>query len=246
MVTLNRHSTRVGCVLRIILAIIGALAILLMVGVLTIWLRGEFEFEVIFPFIGMAAIAYACLRITITGNALFFKKLIMNYAESERVQVRQDRLIKAISKGDTEKVHALLEKGADVNTRGNDGFTALDMAAGHGHTDIVQALLSQGADMNAKDNDGITALMGAAFEGHTDTVHALLEKGADVNAKDNNGGTALMRAAQEGQTDTLQALLANGADVNAKINDGGTALKKAKEGGHEEIVRILKEAGAME
>ena len=178
MVTLNRHSTRVGCVLRIILAIIGALAILLMVGVLTIWLRGEFEFEVIFPFIGMAAIAYACLRITITGNALFFKKLIMNYAESERVQVRQDRLIKAISKGDTEKVHALLEKGADVNAKDNNGGTALMRAAQEGQTDTLQALLANGADVNAKINDGGTALKKAKEGGHEEIVRILKEAGA--------------------------------------------------------------------
>jgi hypothetical protein len=108
----NTDFARVGCFLRIILAIIGALAIWGMVEVIKIWFRGEFEVEVIFGFMALAATAYGSLRITITGNGLFFMKLIMNYAESERVQVRQDKVIKAISKGDTEKVHALLAQGA--------------------------------------------------------------------------------------------------------------------------------------
>ena len=43
----------------------------------------------------------------------------------------------------------LIEKGADVNCRGNDlvdGGTARHIAADHGHFDIVQFLITKGAD----------------------------------------------------------------------------------------------------
>ncbi|MFX0200286.1 MAG: ankyrin repeat domain-containing protein, partial [Candidatus Hodarchaeota archaeon] len=88
------------------------------------------------------------------------------------IRRRPSPLMEAASKGDTEKVHALLAKGADVNAKDNDGLTALMRAALQGHTDTVHALLAKGADVNAKDNDGLTALMRAALQGHTDTVHA--------------------------------------------------------------------------
>ena len=68
-------------------------------------------------------------------------------------------LVEAASKGDTDKVQALLAKGADVNAKAYNGYTALMSAAWGGHTDIVQALLAKGADVNAKQKNGSTALM---------------------------------------------------------------------------------------
>jgi hypothetical protein len=123
MVTLDRHSTRVGCILRFILFFIGILGILGMIDLIMGWLRGEFELGSIFTFILVAAIAYACLRITITGNGLFLVKFFIQTAETESLgSKKQDKLMKAISKGHTDTVQALLEKGADVNTRAMMAF----------------------------------------------------------------------------------------------------------------------------
>ncbi len=54
-------------------------------------------------------------------------------------------LIEAASKGDTEKVHALLAKGADVNAKDNKGGTALMAAKREGHKEIVRMLKKAGA-----------------------------------------------------------------------------------------------------
>ena len=59
----------------------------------------------------------------------------------------------------TSQVMLLLEKGADVNAKGNDGFTALMVGSLQGRTEIVKILLEKGADVNEKGNDGFTALM---------------------------------------------------------------------------------------
>ena len=53
----------------------------------------------------------------------------------------------AASNGHTDIVKALLDKGADVNARGNKGSTALMFAAYNGHTDIVKSLIDKGAGL---------------------------------------------------------------------------------------------------
>ncbi|GJQ80579.1 hypothetical protein Trydic_g19983 [Trypoxylus dichotomus] len=50
----------------------------------------------------------------------------------------------------------LLEKGADVNAKASNGFTALHFAAIHGHLDMFKLLREKGADINAQTEDGST------------------------------------------------------------------------------------------
>ena len=79
----------------------------------------------------------------------------------------------------------LIEKGADVNARGDRDFTALHRAAFTDCVDVVRLLLEKGADMNARDTlyrKGYTALEWAAVRGARRTVRALVEKGADPEA----------------------------------------------------------------
>ena len=72
---------------------------------------------------------------------------------------------------DPELIDALLEAGADVNEKSEDGMTTLMFAA----KDIsaVNRLLQNGADVNAKDEDGMTVLMYAtAHSSNYDVVSA--------------------------------------------------------------------------
>jgi hypothetical protein len=97
----------------------------------------------------------------------------------------------------------LLEKGADVNAKDNDGWTALHGASYNGHSEIVRMLLAQkGIEVNAKSYGGWTALHWASFYGHPETVAMLLEKGADVTAKNRSGNTA--RSVGSGNLKTLK------------------------------------------
>ncbi|MBR0257555.1 MAG: ankyrin repeat domain-containing protein, partial [Synergistaceae bacterium] len=54
----------------------------------------------------------------------------------------------------TEAVKILLNAGANVNDRDNDGKTPLIHAAGRWNADTVNVLIDAGADVNMKDNDG--------------------------------------------------------------------------------------------
>lgn len=143
--------------------------------------------------------------------------------------------------GHVEIVTMLLDNGADVNAKNNDGNTALMLASKKGQTEIVSMLLAAGADVNAKVIYGNTALIVASGNGHKEIVAILLEKGADVNIKSDFGGTALMLASLRGHTEIVAKLLEKGADVNAENNYGQTALSLASLNGHTDIVKLLKQ-----
>ena len=80
-------------------------------------------------------------------------------------------------------VQALVEKGADVNAKAEDGATPLIIAVGRGDPKVVKALLDNGADANAKDKNGRTALMRASFfalgsSSHQEIKDLLIKAGA--------------------------------------------------------------------
>jgi hypothetical protein len=67
-------------------------------------------------------------------------------------------LISSAVFGKTEIAHALLEAGADVNLKNNEGSTALHSAAFLCRLEIVELLLENGADKSLLNNYGSTAL----------------------------------------------------------------------------------------
>ncbi len=87
-------------------------------------------------------------------------------------------LLDAAKNGRTERVKELLDAGADVGTKTDDGITALWWAVVRGHTGIVQALLDAGADVNARDNRDQTLLFLAEGEGQTRVIALLKAAGA--------------------------------------------------------------------
>ena len=67
-------------------------------------------------------------------------------------------LITAATFDQSEVARALINAGADLNVRNNDGSTALHCAAFLCRKDIVRDLLQKGADKDARNNAGATAL----------------------------------------------------------------------------------------
>lgn len=68
-------------------------------------------------------------------------------------------LITACVFGRAEVAEALIDAGADLEVKNNDGSTALHCAALFGHKDLVIKLLDHGADKNATNNMGHTPLV---------------------------------------------------------------------------------------
>ncbi len=93
--------------------------------------------------------------------------------------------------GDLAKVNRLIEGGADVNVRAENGATPLHFAADRGHKDVVELLISKGANVNAETKTGDTPLHWAAMGDHKDVAELLISKGANVNAESKTGWTPL-------------------------------------------------------
>ena len=67
----------------------------------------------------------------------------------------------------------LLERGAGMEERTTDGYTALIVAARLGRTDIVNLLLEEGADGRARDEFGKSAAYYARKEGRLAALQSL-------------------------------------------------------------------------
>jgi uncharacterized protein len=120
--------------------------------------------------------------------------------------VRETRLMLAIASKDPDEVDALLKKGADVNWKDADGYTALSEAVLSHNAGMLQAVLDHGADVNLKFQKGWTALMIATHENQPDLVRTLLAAGADRTIASDNGVTALQLAETEGRITIIPLL----------------------------------------
>ena len=140
-------------------------------------------------------------------------------------------------------VAELINRGAPVDLRSDEGSTAL-MAAAEQNTRgsaVVRLLLEHAANPNLAQQDGITALMSAARTRHDAIVTTLLENSAHPDQRARNGATALMIAAVEGHCCCVRALLAAQADPGlAKDGGGRTALSFAEERGHVSTIQLLR------
>ena len=110
----------------------------------------------------------------------------------------------------------LLEKGADVNCRNNDGYTPLMLAARTGVRRVVKLSLKAGANVNDVNWNGDTALVCAVRKGCDNCANELIARGADVNIINCEGNTALLYAAEVADEKSLELLIKSGADVNIR------------------------------
>ena len=149
-----------------------------------------------------------------------------------------------------------INRGANVNVRGEDGMTALHLAASRNLSRYAGELLKdRDVDKELRDDDGRTPLMAAmeANASNSALVRALLTKGANANTPAASGDFPLYVAVRNGRSDLLRSLVyARGIDLNQlHSRDGVTALGLARSlrresggSGYDGIISALERRGA--
>jgi len=191
-------------------------------------------------------------------------------AQGVDINAKEDKLdITALSLAalydHAEIVAFLVQKGADVNARGDDGGTALHAAAFLGQYEVAKLLVQKGADVNAKKEDGETPISSTMADwGTTEFIAGILqlkldrekvEAGRAKIAKllrqqgaqtDFAGpvGNDIWTAAGAGNIEAVKQHLAKGVDVDAKNKDEATALHVAAFLGQYEVAELLIQKGA--
>jgi ankyrin repeat protein len=181
-------------------------------------------------------------------------------------------MMAAVAAGDSEGVSALLaEDPSLVNSRGEDGVSAVLLARYRFDRATMDALLAADPDLDifegaalgridrvraaldddplavrAFSPDGFTALHLAAFFGKPEIARALLDAGAPVDAYTTNdlANQPLHAAAAGRHLEVCRLLLAAGADVNATQHGGYTPLHEAAHPGDIVMVELVLSAGA--
>ena len=139
----------------------------------------------------------------------------------------------------------LIDAGADIETKDEDGRSPLLVACNSGSLAIVKMLVKAGAGVRITDNEGDTCLTLASYFGRTETVRYLVSlPDVDVSHKDVDGNTALLLATAEKHADVVEVLIDAGADIEATDEDGCSPLLLASKRGARDVVKMLVKAGA--
>jgi ankyrin repeat protein len=161
---------------------------------------------------------------------------VIAIADRSRQEVNRGLLIAALM-GHRDAAKALLDRGAEIDSRADDGRTPLMLAASKGNADLVSLFLEQGADPGLADKSGETAESLAAVKGSKELA-ALLRKAPShptVAASLNNGASglpSLSPADREtpGPVDKLSSLKASGAaaEPQSAVSDQSPITKNCK------------------
>uniref|UniRef100_A0A8D3EF67 Uveal autoantigen with coiled-coil domains and ankyrin repeats n=1 Tax=Scophthalmus maximus TaxID=52904 RepID=A0A8D3EF67_SCOMX len=156
-----------------------------------------------------------------------------------------DRLMKAVERGEVDKVAAVLGKKGILPTKLDvEGRSAFHLAATRGHLDCLKLILGHTVDVTATDATGKNALHLASRNGHSLCVQKLLQHNCPVGNVDLQGRTALHDAVMAGCPSSVKLLCDSGGSVNATDFDGRTPLVLATQMCHSRICQLLLERGA--
>ena len=171
-----------------------------------------------------------------------YKVLVNEGADTIDVNVRSfiENRTPLFFAASAEVVGKLIERGADVDARDDNGYTPLHGAR---NVEVAKALLEAGVDINAETNSrfgyGGTEVFVTVSE---DVREVLVNEGADtidVNVRDGSGRTPLYFATD---AEVVGKLIERGADVDARDDNGYTPLHDAR---NSEVVQALIESFSL-
>jgi hypothetical protein len=191
-------------------------------------------------------IGTALHRAAFKGQTKVIRILLKAGAKTEVMSRRFFPLHLAAMAGHLEAASALVEGGADINSRDGSGRTPLHRVLASANlqvSDIAIFFINRGADVNSMDNEKETPLMTAVREGYTEVVKRLLEKGARTDVRDGNFNQTLLHlAAIRGYGDIAKILLSRGLDTNAQDIYNTTPITYAVVHGNVTVIKALEDA----
>jgi hypothetical protein len=150
------------------------------------------------------------------------------------------------SRGYAKRMEAMIQAGINLDLSGEDGNTALHLAASAGHVAVVKLLLAQGAIANTRDAEGKTAMRRAVENGHHSVLRTIVSHSPNsetLDAKfDRMGNVTLHYAVDYGDEDSILLLLRSGANPNVQNRFGQTPLHLAAWGRNLIVLRYLLDA----
>jgi ankyrin repeat protein len=132
-----------------------------------------------------------------------------------------------------------IEAGADINTQGSGGETAMFKAVESDNLERVKFLIEKGADINAKDNKGLRPDCD-----EKEIIMYLVKNGADIDALDDRHDSYLCVAVSQDDLELAHFLINEGIDPNQACYFEEAPIIKAVESHNLTLVQFLAENGA--
>lgn len=127
---------------------------------------------------------------------------------------KESEFVAASTRGDLRTLSSMISQGVGVDSRNQDGLTALMLAAKRGDLETVQFLVENGASINARSNSKIGSSV-LSFSMGTDSPEVaryLIGKGVDLDTHSRAGDSPLIFAILNQNYEFAELFLASGAD----------------------------------
>jgi ankyrin repeat protein len=151
----------------------------------------------------------------------------------------------AMVNGEYMLAEQLIENGANLNEKNDQGLTPLQQAIFRKDRKAARLLIMWGANVNVNSGpQSYSPLHLAVLSGDEDLVWSLLIAGADPNLEDSNNETPIFLAVRAGDKQIAEALIARGARLNIEGPLGQYPLHIAARYGYTSLVRLFLARGA--
>ncbi|WP_353276286.1 ankyrin repeat domain-containing protein [Wolbachia endosymbiont (group B) of Villa cingulata] len=139
-------------------------------------------------------------------------------------------------------VNSHFGENVDINSKDENGWTPLHLAAWKGQLNDTRSLVEKGADINAENIFGRKPIHIAAENNNKNIIEFFLSKGMSIDDVDRYGRTPLYCASWNGHLGVVKYLVDKGADVYTQDKGGKTPLNVAIDQKHDDVIKYLKQA----